>query len=88
MPLVVPEDGVEVAQRVVVHVFGDPVAHGAVESGELPAVLLVADTAGGGAGALSRVGGGAIRLLDADVSGGLDGGGAVERETCRGETLV
>lgn len=74
MPLVVPEDGVEVAQRVVVHVLGDPVAHGAVERGELAAVLLTARAA---ARALHAAqGGGAIGLLAHDVSGG---GGAVER---------
>lgn len=77
MPLVVPEDGVEVAQRVVVDVFGDPVSHRAVESRELPAVLLVAAA---GARALSRARGGAIGLLGRDVSGGLGGGGAVERQ--------
>lgn len=81
MPLVIPEDGVEITQRVVVHVLGDPVPHRAVESGELPAVLLVADTAAAAAGAraLSRARGGAIGLLSGDVSGGLGGGGAVER---------
>ncbi len=82
MPLIIPEDGVEITQRVVVHVLGDPVPHRAVESGELPAVLLVADTAAAaaaGARALSRAQGGAIGLLGGDVSGGLGGGGAVER---------
>lgn len=82
MPLIIPEDGVEITQRVVVHVLGDPVPHRAVESGELPAVLLVADTtaaAAAGARALSRALGGAIGLLGGDVSGGLGGGGAVER---------
>lgn len=62
MSLVVPEDGVEVTQGVVVDVFGDPVAHGAVQRGELTVVLF---TAGGGA-----VGG--------DIICGLGGGGAVE----------
>lgn len=75
MPLVVPEDGVEVAQRVVVDVLGDPVPHRAVESRQLPAVLLAAAA---GAGALSRAGGGAIHLLGSDVSGGLGRGGAIE----------
>lgn len=77
MLLVVPEDGVEVAQRVVVDVFGDPVSHRAVESRELPAVLL---TAAAGARALNWAGGGAIRLLGHDVRGGLGGGGAIKRQ--------
>lgn len=82
MSLIIPEDGVEIAQRVVVHVLGDPVAHGAVERGELPAVLLVAEAAAAaGAGALRRAGGGAIGLLGGDVSSGFGGGGAVECET-------
>lgn len=82
MALIIPEDGVEIAQRVVVHVLGDPVPHRAVESGELPAVLLVADAAAAaGAGALSRARGGAVGLLGGDVGGGLGGGGAVERQT-------
>lgn len=83
MSLIIPEDGVEITQRVVVHVFGDPVAHRAVERSELPAVLLVADTAAAaaaaaGAGALSQARGGAIGLLGGDVSGGFGGGGAIE----------
>lgn len=75
--LIIPEDGVEITQRVVVHVLGDPVAHRAVERCELPAVLLVA-AAAAGAGALSRARGGAIGLLGGDVSSGFGGGGAVE----------
>lgn len=42
MPLIVAEDGVEVTQRVVIHMLGDPVTHRAVESCELPVVLLTA----------------------------------------------
>lgn len=42
MSLIVAEDGVEVAQRVVIHMLGDPVTHGAVESCELPVVFLTA----------------------------------------------
>lgn len=75
MALIVPEDGAEVAQRVVVDVFGDPVAHRTVESRQLPAVLLTAATGGG---ALSQAGGGAIGLLGCDVSSRLDGGGAIK----------
>lgn len=81
MSLIIPEDGVEITQRVVVDVFGDPVTHRAVERGELPTVLLVADTAAAaavGAGALSWARGGAIGLLGGDVSGGFGGGGAIE----------
>lgn len=82
MPLIIPEDGVEITQRVVVHVLGDPVPHRAVEGSELPAVLLVAHTgAAAGAGALSRARSGAIGLLGGDVSAGLGGGGAVECQT-------
>lgn len=78
MLLIVPEDGVKVTQRVVVDVLGDPVPHRAVECGELSPVLLIAATAAAGARALSQVEGGAIGLLDGDVSCGLGGGGAVE----------
>lgn len=56
MPLIVTEDRVQVTQRVVIHMLGDPVTHRAVESCELPAVLLTAAAssrdrrqAGGGA---------------------------------------
>lgn len=74
--LVVSEDGVEVAQRVVVHMLADPVAHRLVERRQLPAVLPAA-AAGGGA----RAGGGAIGLLGHDVSAGLGWGGPIERHT-------
>lgn len=67
MSLVVAEDGVEVAQGVVVDVFGDPVAHGAVKRGELPIVLFTPAAVGGGA-----IGG------DITVCG-FGRGGAVER---------
>lgn len=80
MSLIILEDGVEITQRVVVHVLGDPVPHRTVERSELPAVLLVADTAAAAAraGALSQAGGGAIGLLGGDISSGFSGGGAVE----------
>lgn len=55
VPLVIPEDGVEVADRVAVHMLGDPVAHRAVQRRQLTAVLLAA-----AAGALGRAGGGAV----------------------------
>lgn len=49
MPLVVAEDRIEVTQGVVIDVFGDPVAHGAVERCELPIVLFTPAAVGGGA---------------------------------------
>lgn len=57
MPLIVAEDGVEVAQRVVIHVLGDPVTYRAVESCELPVVLLTAAASSRDRG---QTGGGAI----------------------------
>lgn len=78
MPFIIPEDGVQVTQRVVVDMFGDPVAHRAVKSSKLPAVLLVT-AAAAGAGALSWARSGAIGLLRRDVSSETGGGGAIER---------
>lgn len=60
---VVPEDGVEVTQGVVVYVLGDPVTHGAVQSRQLFVVLAAA----AGGGALRR---GAVDLLGFDITGG------------------
>lgn len=57
MPLIVTEDGVEVAQRVVIHMLGDPVTHRAVESCELPVVLLTAAASSRDRG---QAGGGAV----------------------------
>lgn len=62
MSLIITEDRVEVTQGVVVDVFGDPVAYGAVQRSELPVVFFTA-------------GGGAIR---GDIICGFGGGGAVE----------
>lgn len=47
MSFIIPEDGIEIAQRVVIDMFGDPVPHRAVECGELPTVLLVTAAAAG-----------------------------------------
>lgn len=75
--LVVPEDGVEVTQRVVVDVSGDPVTHRAVQSRQLTVVLI---TAAAGGGALSCTRPHAIGRLSCHVSAGFGDGGAVKHQ--------
>lgn len=75
MALIILENRLEVAEWVVIYVFGDPVPNGAVESSQLATVLLAVAVAA--AGTLSQAGGGAIGLFGCDISRGIGGGGAV-----------
>lgn len=75
MALIILENRLEVAEWVVIYVFGDPVPDGAVESSQLATVLLAVAVAV--AGTLSQAGGGAIGLFGCDISRGIGGGGAV-----------
>lgn len=75
MALIILENRLEVAEWVVIYVFGDPVPNGAVESSQLATVLLAVAVAV--AGTLSQAGGGAIGLFGCDISRGIGGGGAV-----------
>lgn len=75
MALIILENRLEVAEWVVIYVFGDPVPNGAVESSQLATVLLAVAVAA--AETLSQAGGGAIGLFGCDISRGIGGGGAV-----------
>lgn len=77
MALIILENRLEVAEWVVIYVFGDPVPNGAVESSQLATVLLAVAVAVAAAETLSQAGGGAIGLFGCDISRGIGGGGAV-----------